>query len=175
MAANFECFMPALATDRNQNSTILLRRGWLAAVEEVTAQIVDSAAARGEAHAIACADGDLFAIVGTSREEATIGGAREMTTTDWLLVSFHGDSNGLATPGVVAAIDAFAAARCPAHRLVVGLDANAWNSPKESSGAFFISSVLCSRILFVCSSFFSFLFVCSSFFSFLCSSIFFEA
>ena len=116
--------MPTLASDRNQNSTILIRRGWLSAVEEVTAQIVDGAAARGEAHTIACADGDLFAIIGTERD------AKRGSETEWLLVSFHGDSNGLATPRVVAAIDAFAAARCPTHRLVIGLDANAWNSSK---------------------------------------------
>ena len=46
----------------------------------------------------------------------------------YLLASFHGDTNGLATLPVVAAVHALAQ-RMPGHRLVFGLDANTWCKP----------------------------------------------
>ena len=45
-----------------------------------------------------------------------------------LLASFHGDTNGLATLPVLAAVHALAQ-QMPGHRLVFGLDANTWCKP----------------------------------------------
>ena len=45
----------------------------------------------------------------------------------YLLASFHGDTNGLATLPVLAAVHALAQ-RMPSHRLVFGLDANTYET-----------------------------------------------
>ena len=48
-----------------------------------------------------------------------------MQGRSYLLASFHGDTNGLATLPVLAAVHALAQ-RMPSHRLVFGLDANTY-------------------------------------------------
>lgn len=50
-------------------------------------------------------------------------GAEDIMGRKYLLASFHGDTNGLATRPVLAAVHALAL-RMPSHRLVFGLDAN---------------------------------------------------
>jgi hypothetical protein len=137
-SALFECYMPELACDRNQNSTILLKRGWLTNVVEVTAELMANAS-ENEID-VNCGDGDLFALRGYSPS----------TGEKYLLVSFHGDSNGLATPGVVAAVDALSSTEPFAqHRLIVGLDANAWETEKKGVMGYetFMETLRASRLL----------------------------
>ena len=49
----------------------------------------------------------------------------------YLLASFHGDTNGLATLPVLAAVHALAQ-QMPGHRLVFGLDANTYEHGSDS-------------------------------------------
>ena len=42
--------------------------------------------------------------------------------------SFHGDTNGLATIPIITAIEEIASSKYPGHVLIIGLDANTYNS-----------------------------------------------
>ena len=68
--------------------------------------------------------GDLFAIT-----------AVDAAGAQYLLASFHGDTDGLASAPVVRALHALAQASFPSHRLVFGLDANTYDeqNPKKQN------------------------------------------
>jgi hypothetical protein len=110
LAARYALLPPRnLDARRNQNSLILVSRarfdaaGWA----DATADVLDMAEGRW------VAPGDLVAA-----SVAGLDGRR------WLLVSFHGDSCGLMTQPILAAVDDAARARYAGHALLVGLDAN---------------------------------------------------
>lgn len=110
----------ALDHKRDQNSLILLAKGRFdgAGAEEVTGAIE---ARMKEEGSVTLAKGDLCAyIVPPAASPVSEAGS-------WLLCSFHGDTDGLASVPLVTAAAAVRAARggADALRLVIGLDANA--------------------------------------------------
>jgi len=96
---------------RDQNSLVLLCRQYfdVASVREHTAEIMATFD-----KATPVASGDLLVISAT-----------DAFGRSYLLASFHGDTNGLATLPVLAAVHALAQ-RMPSHRLIFGLDANTY-------------------------------------------------
>lgn len=94
---------------RDQNSAVMLRKSFfrVATVRDHTA-----AASAAFDKSVPVAEGDLLVI----SVEDTLG-------RKYLLASFHGDTNGLATAPVLAAVDTLAKTM-PTHKLVFGLDAN---------------------------------------------------
>ena len=96
---------------RDQNSLVLLSRRYfnIATVVEHTQEIMaafDSS--------VPVAPGDLLLL-----------SVDDVQGRSYLLASFHGDTNGLATLPVLAAVHALAQL-LPSHRLVFGLDANTY-------------------------------------------------
>ena len=88
LAAQFEILVPADADpDRDQNSLVLLKKGSFADIVEVTPAVLGAADAGAP-----IARGDLYCAHAT---EAARGADGE--PTPFLLCSFHGDTNGLAT------------------------------------------------------------------------------
>ena len=51
--------------------------------------------------------------------------------TKYLMASFHGDTNGLATIPVLAAVRAYASLRHPDCKLLFGMDGNTYSTPDE--------------------------------------------
>ena len=96
---------------RDQNSLILLCKQYfdVGSVREHTAEVMATFD-----KATPVANGDLLVI-----SAVDVFGRR------YLLASFHGDTNGLATLPVLAAVHALAQ-QMPSHRLVFGLDANTY-------------------------------------------------
>ena len=104
---------------RGQNSVILLKKHVWRDVAEVTPD-VEALLVSGGAPVDA---GDLFAVTAK----------RSLNGTDrtFLLVSFHGDTDGLATKPVVAAVQEYAQANATMV-VVLGLDANTYERPKST-------------------------------------------
>jgi hypothetical protein len=94
---------------RDQNSFILISRATFEddIAEEISDIVIQFVGGNW------VAPGDLIAVT-----------ARSKSGVDYLLASFHGDSNGLSTQPFVEALDQVARTRFPAHRMIVGLDAN---------------------------------------------------
>lgn len=119
----------ALDVKRDQNSLILVAKNSFDASSsaEVTSEVEAKLKEDGSA---TLAKGDLCAYV--VAPPAADGGP------SWLLCSFHGDTDGLASIPVINAIEAVRAARgSPPLRLLVGLDANAYcaGAPGKKLGA----------------------------------------
>jgi len=103
---------------RDQNSIIFLRKGLfqMDTVQEVTEKAL---AKLDQSTPVPVADGDLFAV-----------SVKDRQGTDYLLASFHGDTNGLATIPIVTSVHQLA--QDLGHpRLIFGLDANTY----EKGGA----------------------------------------
>jgi len=96
-------------TKRDQNSVILLRRAYF---REETLLEHTASVMRTFDKSVPVATGDLLVIA----VEDNLG-------RKYLLASFHGDTNGLATIRVWRAVKAFAST-FPEHQLVFGMDAN---------------------------------------------------
>ena len=93
---------------RDQNSVLLLRRAFFR--EESIVDHTQKVMA-GFDKSVPVASGDLL-----------LAGAEDIVGRKYLLASFHGDTNGLATLPVLAAVHAFAKTM-PEHHLIFGLDA----------------------------------------------------
>merc|ERR1712060_647396 len=95
---------------RDQNSAVLLRRGAFpeGASREVTGDIISALEGKAPVE-----KGDLHAVLATSA-----------SGVPFLVVSFHGDSNGQATAPVLHAINKVLTAQGESCRLLFGLDAN---------------------------------------------------
>jgi len=100
-----------LDTSRDQNSLLLLRRDLFleASLVDRTEEVMKTFDRN-----VPVAPGDLFVL----QVDDTLG-------RPYLLASFHGDTNGLATIPVLEAVTALAA-RMPERRLIFGLDANTY-------------------------------------------------
>ena len=105
-------------SERDQNSFILLRKGLFVDIHEVTSDILEEL--KRTAKDAPVMDGDLFAITATNSR----------TKSKYILASFHGDTNGLATVPVVTATSSFAS-RKPDYRLLFGMDANTYSKPES--------------------------------------------
>ena len=109
---------PAATSASDQNSCILLD-GAAFDTNSVVERTADVMALLGDS-AVPVASGDLLVITA----DRVGGGA-------CLLASFHGDTNGLATLPVLAAVHRLAASM-PEHRLLFGLDANTYEHGSSS-------------------------------------------
>jgi len=117
----FDIHLPAAMDPvRDQNSIILTNKvafpNEAKEVTDVLSRELDNAEKKAPV-----ALGDLFGI-----------SIKDNAGFDYILASFHGDTNGLATIPVVASVHAAAESDFPTHRLVMGLDANTYDSDKKS-------------------------------------------
>lgn len=141
----FDVYAPVeMDTDRDQNSFILLRKNSFVDINEVTAEVlkelpVDPKTGKSNAPIM---NGDLLALTAVDPDDHT----------QYLLASFHGDTNGLATEPIVSAVHSYAMTKRPDHKLLFGLDANTYSKPEsdqegvEKFGAFYSSKKLSSVI-----------------------------
>ena len=113
---------PAKPSKADQNSVICLRRATFDAgsVVDVTAKAMELLPAEGTKPA----DGDLLVLTANDK-----GGK------PYLLASFHGDTDGLATATTLHAVHAFAATLPPSTTLLFGLDANTYAKAKPGKQA----------------------------------------
>jgi len=112
----FDVHFPAkLDGDRDQNSLILLKKG---VFHEPVAEVTDQILHQFGDVTVPAEDGDLYAILVTSK-----------SNSNYLLASFHGDTNGLATLPVVTAVWKYATSKATGHKMLFGLDANTYEKP----------------------------------------------
>jgi hypothetical protein len=109
-------------SDRDQNSFVLLRKQRYINVREVTEEVNKILASQSEAAKtkVPVVKGDLLVLVA---DDALDG-------TSYILASFHGDTNGLATKPVVEAVYTFATTQQPSSKLLFGMDANTYTKPE---------------------------------------------
>mmetsp|Transcript_3630 Transcript_3630/g.8334 ORF Transcript_3630/g.8334 Transcript_3630/m.8334 type:complete len:669 (+) Transcript_3630:248-2254(+) len=113
LARKFSLLKPSvLDGKRDQNSLIFASREIF--IEETAVEVTEEVLSLVEGKWAAA--GDLVAF----RIDGAAGGQK------YLLSSFHGDSNGLATLPVMKAIHTVASEQYPDHTLIVGLDANTY-------------------------------------------------
>jgi hypothetical protein len=116
---SFDVYSPAnMDTDRDQNSFIMLKKGRFTDIKDETAEVALEFPADEK---VPIVPGDLFVMSAVD----TLDGHR------YLLASFHGDTNGLATIPVVTAVHAFATTKRKAHKLIFGMDANTYGKPES--------------------------------------------
>lgn len=119
MSKSFDIVSPNnLDPDRDQNSFILLKKNRFVSYKDETEEVLSMFP---EGEQVPIETGDLFVM---SAIDSTDG-------TKYLFASFHGDTNGLATIPVVSAVHDFAATRRKAHKLLFGMDANTYHTPKK--------------------------------------------
>lgn len=115
----FDIVSPAtMDADRDQNSFILLRKGMFRDISEVTEDVLKELDSSKQ---VPIANGDLLAVTAVNTESGS----------KYLLASFHGDTNGLATVPIVAAMHQYAVTKRPDHKLLFGMDANTYDSPEK--------------------------------------------
>ena len=115
----FDVISPiSMDPDRDQNSFILLKKGIFQDIVEVTADVL---AELGTSKKVPIANGDLIAVTAIKVDD----GSR------YLLASFHGDTNGLATIPVLRAMHQYASTKQPGHKLLFGMDANTYARPES--------------------------------------------
>lgn len=96
---------------RDQNSLLCLsKKRYAAGYTEITQNIIETFPEESRTSVMA---GDLLVIT-----------CKTVTGQDYVLASFHGDSNGLATPVVTQKTAAFIEANHPTAKFVFGMDAN---------------------------------------------------
>jgi len=126
MSEKFSFHAPAnLDRSRDQNSVLLLSKKFdSSSVVEITDDVLSELGKREKKAPIVA--GDLFVIVASETEEEE--GARK-----FLIASFHGDTNGLATIPVVEAINTvYQDKYTSTHSLIFCLDANTYEKPTSS-------------------------------------------
>mmetsp|Transcript_48300 Transcript_48300/g.134891 ORF Transcript_48300/g.134891 Transcript_48300/m.134891 type:complete len:583 (+) Transcript_48300:98-1846(+) len=108
---------------RDQNSVLILSRTSFVveSIREVTAELAQFL---GEGHTLM--DGDLVAV-----EVQRVKDGRQC-----LVVSFHGDTNGLLTVPMLTAVDRALKERFVGHLCIFGLDANTYEKPDETKQGF---------------------------------------
>jgi hypothetical protein len=118
LANIFDIYYPAVMdSKRDQNSFILLKKGKFNEVTDVTSRILKKA---DHSHPVPVMDGDLLVLTAID----AVDGAR------YIFASFHGDTNGLSTVPVTAAVHTYALTK-PSYKLLFGLDANTYYKPKK--------------------------------------------
>jgi hypothetical protein len=101
---------------RDQASVILLRKQAWSDVKEVTEEVLTELHAAGKSGAVA--SGDIMAVIATRVNDGK----------NYLLLSFHGDTNGLSTLPVLQAAQEVVRKR-PGTLPLFGMDANAYGTP----------------------------------------------
>jgi hypothetical protein len=141
----FHVYAPSSMADgsnsRDQNSVILLRKHRYPAAMDVTEEVmVELNAMTGDTPA-PVADGDLL----------VLSVLDEKTKHKYLMASFHGDTNGLATIPVTEAVRQYAITKRPDHRLLFGMDANTYEHPdKDQQGMVAFAEYYTSKNLNSC-------------------------
>jgi hypothetical protein len=116
----YDVYYPAvLDGDRDQNSFILLRKGKYTDVHEVTDEVLAELTAITTTAPVA--KGDLLALKVVDSKD----------NKKYLLASFHGDTNGLATIPIVTAMHKYATSKATDHQLLFGMDANTYEHPES--------------------------------------------
>lgn len=117
----FDIYAPAeMDGDRDQNSFILLRKHAFVDINEVTKEVLAELPRTAEGKVDApVMNGDLLALTIVDPNDHT----------KYLVASFHGDTNGLATIPIVTAVHAYATTKKPDHKLIFGMDANTYARP----------------------------------------------
>uniref|UniRef100_A0A7S2I847 Endonuclease/exonuclease/phosphatase domain-containing protein n=1 Tax=Haptolina brevifila TaxID=156173 RepID=A0A7S2I847_9EUKA len=112
---------PPITSKANQNSCMLLSKACFdpASITDLTKE----AMALQPSNGAQAADGDLVVVSAT-----------DLSGQKLLLASFHGDTDGLATATVLAAVHALATTR-PEEALIFGLDANTYVKAKPGKQA----------------------------------------
>jgi len=122
LASTFHIVPPAvLDAKRDQNSVILLRKATFpsGSLGEITS---DVSASFPPGEKVPVANGDILAIV-----------TKDVSGKDYVIASFHGDTNGLATiPVVTAMVKALSSGSLANHRLIFGLDANTYEKGDDT-------------------------------------------
>ena len=138
----FDVISPAtMDGDRDQNSFILLRKDKYTLVKEVTAEVLAELKVVSGSKPAPVMNGDLIALSATDI----------VTKTKYLLASFHGDTNGLATIPVVTAVHNYALSKQPDHKLLFGMDANTYNKPEaDQQGVVAFAEFYTSKKLNTC-------------------------
>ena len=107
---------------RDQNSVILLKKHRYIDVVDITNEIMQDIG-RGDENSkkVPVDEGDLIVL-----------SAKDLITGNRIMfASFHGDTNGLATIPVLAAVYKHAVTKRPDHRLLFGMDANTYEIPQK--------------------------------------------
>lgn len=122
LSQHFDVYQAAsMDADRDQNSYILLKKGKFSDVMEVTEAVVEEYNAHNNGKPLPVVNGDLLVLIAVDAKDGT----------KYLLASFHGDTNGLATIPVVTAVKDYAMAKRPDCKMLFGLDANTYAKPEE--------------------------------------------
>lgn len=114
----FDIYLPAtIDSERDQNSFILLKKDKFKVLKEVTSEVILQFPKDIK---IPVVNGDLFVL-----------SVIDVTSNDkYLLASFHGDTNGLATVPVVNAVTKYHSILID-HKLLFGMDANTYAKPES--------------------------------------------
>lgn len=111
----------SMDADRDQNSFILLKNGKYRDIVEVTDQVIALHAKENNDAKLPVVNGDLVVLVVVNDNDGS----------KYLLASFHGDTNGLATKPVVSAVQRYAMMAQPDCKMIFGLDANTYAKPEK--------------------------------------------
>ena len=126
------------SSTRDQNSVILLKKNKYEFVKDVTGEVtqgyetIPRDASFTGSKSLPVDEGDLFAVL--VQEKNPSSSSAPVTASHsggYLLASFHGDTNGLATKSVVEAMNHYALYSVPNYRLLFGLDANTYSKPEK--------------------------------------------
>lgn len=136
----FDIYLPdEMDSERDQNSFILLKKGKYREVREVTSEVLKELSNQSSSSKPApVMKGDLLALAVVDATDLK----------KYILASFHGDTNGLATIPIVSAVYSYAVNQLPDHKLLFGMDANTYAKPESDQqgvvdfGKFFKSKKL---------------------------------
>lgn len=118
----FDILVPEkLDSKRDQNSIIMTKRGKYVDVKDLSGEVVTYYNTKNTDAPLPVVEGDLYVVEARDAEDGTM----------YLLASFHGDTNGLATKAVTTAVQSFALFMRPHHKILFGMDANTYAKPQS--------------------------------------------
>eukprot|EP00005_Dracoamoeba_jomungandri_P000734 CAMPEP_0174256650 /NCGR_PEP_ID=MMETSP0439-20130205/5864_1 /TAXON_ID=0 /ORGANISM="Stereomyxa ramosa, Strain Chinc5" /LENGTH=502 /DNA_ID=CAMNT_0015339363 /DNA_START=150 /DNA_END=1658 /DNA_ORIENTATION=+ len=135
--SGFVVVAPEKLDSRDQNSLVLVNSSVFSDVVDVSEQVYEQIKSVDKTVPISA--GDLLVITCKGKDE-----------DEYVLASFHGDTNGLATIPVVGGVHEVVEASFPNHKLIFGLDANTYEKGSdgfqgvEEFAAFFTSKGMTS-------------------------------
>ncbi len=103
--------------NRDQNSLIVIRHHCFKEIKDVTLDVLGTIGGKS----VPVAPGDLIVLTAQ----------RNSDNVKYILASFHGDTNGLATKPIVQAVRDYALNTKPDHKLLFGMDANTYAHPEN--------------------------------------------
>ena len=118
--SKFHISIPMLTSkhsDRDQKSVILFSKDRFLVLQDVTSEVTQGFPLGKR---VPIEEGDLLAVLAEDMLDNTV----------FLLCSFHGDTNGLATVPVVRAVHQYATSKHREAKLLFGMDANTYATPE---------------------------------------------